>query len=672
MKIGMVELENFMLYKKFKRNFADKDVIGIVAEHASNKEKSNKGGKSTVVEAVRWIIYGDSRAERDVELIHRGAKHMFGQITLVDGKIKTTIKRGIDLKGHSILEVNGIEKKREAQAEINRIIGCNSDELALTSFYKQSDINQFMELKPAQKKEYLMRWLKNNHWTQLERMVLDDAAAKEKRLADLRSQRTALQDRVEGSVEGFENQIAASEKKVRVLKKKVKILYHKMATIKAGKEAGRKAQDELEAVEIEIANAEEHIEAPPSAEYMAALKGNVEKFRKRAKKKLDYDEASLRAEHARYQQSADDLKAKIANADKLTGTCPILQEPCDRICAEKGQVAKWAKHRQVNLEDMATVQEKIEALDARRRAKDKLREAQKTLEAAEAGAKEYAAGKAAMAVLVKRRAALDKVVAAAHLDRVEAEEEELEQKNQELSEAQEEVGHWRARLKNFQANQKAIAELSEKITKLEKGTLPRLRYLAFMFGKNGIPSQEIENAFDEIEEDINFVLRKLGTALEVSFTPDREIGAWEDYCIECGWQFPKGTRTRECEECGAERRKKRKDELQLRVQENGHDSGFHMESGGGKTLVSIATRVALTRLLQRQTGSTFNAIFLDEPDSAFDSVNRAAFVKLITTTLKELGVEQVFWITHAKEIQEQVPHVLRVKRHNTYSEAEWL
>lgn len=673
MKIGMVELENFMLYKKFKRNFSDKDVVGIVAEYANNENKSNKGGKSTLVEAVRWVLFGDSRADFDVELIHRGANHMFGQVTLVDGKLKTKIKRGVDAKGHTILEVNGIEKKREAQAEINKLIGYTSDEFALTTFYKQGDINQFMELKPAQKKEYLMRWLKNNHWTALERMVLDDASAKEKRLEDLRSQRKALEERVEGSVEGFQKQIIASLRQVKKLKKKAKILYHKMAFIKAAKANGEKARDELEEVEIQIANAEENIEAAPSAEYIAALKANVKKFEKRANKKLDlgHTEAQLRQQEAGYRQRANDLVKKLAGAESLTGTCPILQEPCDRICAEKGQVAKWTAQRKVALEDAATVQEKIDALDARRRAKDKLREAQKTLEAAESNVRENAAGMAALEALKKRREALDEKVAAAHLDRVEAEEVELEEKNQELSAAIEELGHWKERLKSFQKNQKAIEELSAKILKLEKGVLPRLRYLAFMFGKNGIPSQEIENAFDEIEDDINLVLRKLGTALEVSFTPDREIGAWEDYCIECGWQFPKGTRTKECEECGAERRKKRKDELQLRVQEDGHDSGFHMESGGGKTLVSIATRVALTRLLQRQTGSTFNSIFLDEPDSAFDPVNRANFVKLITTTLKDLGFEQTFWITHSKEYSEQVPHLLKIKRYKNHSEASW-
>src|SRR5690606_31366367 len=130
--------------------------------------------------------------------------------------------------------------------------------------------------------------------------------------------------------------------------------------------------------------------------------------------------------------------------------------------------------------------------------------------------------------------------------------------------------------------------------------ITHLRYCAFMSGKGGIPSQEIENAFDEIEDETNFVLQKFGTNLAVQFNPDRELKTWEDSCLACGQVFPNGQKSRECSSCGTERQRKRKDELTIKVLENGEEQNFAMESGGGKTLVSFSNRLALSRLVQRQ------------------------------------------------------------------------
>jgi len=241
-----------------------------------------------------------------------------------------------------------------------------------------------------------------------------------------------------------------------------------------------------------------------------------------------------------------------------------------------------------------------------------------------------------------------------------------------MSGLSERIGEYKGRLKSNKKD-KAMVKFAEHQISLFQTKVADLRYVAFMFGKNGIPSQEIENAFDEVEDDINFVLERWNTTLQIEFQPDRELQMWEDYCIQCGWQFPKSTRTRTCESCDADRSKKRKDELQLRVLENGVDEGFHMESEGGKTMVSLSVRIGMTRLKQRQNHSRFNVLFLDEPDASLDKANKKAFVRLITKTLiKEFGFEQIFWISHDKEIQESIPNVLKVIRHANHSTTTWI
>ena len=56
--------ENFMLYKRFNKRFGDKSVIGIIGD--------NQSAKTTVIEMMEYCLQGSSRAEKEIELIHKG------------------------------------------------------------------------------------------------------------------------------------------------------------------------------------------------------------------------------------------------------------------------------------------------------------------------------------------------------------------------------------------------------------------------------------------------------------------------------------------------------------------------------------------------------------------------------------------------------------------------
>jgi len=151
MKIHSLELHNFMLHKKFKRKFGDKSIIGFLGD--------NMSGKTSVIEAVSYCAYGNSRAETETDLIRRGADNMWVKMILSEGKKKYTILRGRDSKNKGLLEIKGIDKKKDAQKVINELLGMDGKEFTLTSFFKQSEINEFMQLGGAKKKEHFMSWL---------------------------------------------------------------------------------------------------------------------------------------------------------------------------------------------------------------------------------------------------------------------------------------------------------------------------------------------------------------------------------------------------------------------------------------------------------------------------------------------------------------------------------
>jgi hypothetical protein len=217
-------------------------------------------------------------------------------------------------------------------------------------------------------------------------------------------------------------------------------------------------------------------------------------------------------------------------------------------------------------------------------------------------------------------------------------------------------------LEHFTQKIETAKENLEKIQKLEdlnKKLRLRLENMLFvqrMFSKNGIPSAEIENAFQEVEDDINYNLKELQSGLTLMFSPDKELTKWEEICT-CGFRFPKGYRKKDCEECGAERQKARKEELSLKILENGVESDFEGDSGGGKTIISFCVRIALTMLKRRQNKCKLNMLFLDEVDSALDSHLAGTITNSITKHLtRKLGYEQIIMVSHKKRFKRNTKH----------------
>ena len=660
MKIHSVYAENFMLFRKFKKVFYDKEIIGIVAEHKSNSLRSNKGGKSTVPEMILWCLTGESRAKRDIELIHHGAEVMKVRTTLVDDDgTKIRITRGRDIKGHGILEVSGIDRKVDAQAYIDDLIGYNKKELPLTCFLKQMEIEGFMALGPAAMKQHMMNWLKNTHWNTLENNAKEDLSVKQKKLEKIETQLELLRSQLKDSnktqmradLDQLECEFKDETKKVSKLEKRLATIKLKRKTFDADVETVETKIDELK---VDIEDLEE------GQDDDVKITKKLKKYAKHKDidtEKVSDQRAAAKAKHSKLEELVESMESDF------TGACPILGESCDRIKYDKKSVKKTKGI-------ISVLQEKLDIFA------DQLT-GQGEWADAEASRKATKKVKAKLDPLRRRLTDLkqelkDLIKGAEDYPCTSDLRSKLKKAQEQQSTTSQAVGRANADIDRSKKTRLQIKDLGSKINKLTRG-IGDLRYITNMFGKNGIPSLEIENAFDEVEDEMNLILDRWENGLQLEFKPTRETGAWEDYCISCGWQFPKGTRTKTCEECNADRQRKRKDELHLTVIEGDNETDFRMESGGGKTMVALSVRIGMTRLKQRETGSRFRVLFLDEPDASLDPVNKAAFVKLITETLiKDFGFQQVFWISHDRNIQESIPHVLKMTRYKTHSKATWL
>ena len=95
------------------------------------------------------------------------------------------------------------------------------------------------------------------------------------------------------------------------------------------------------------------------------------------------------------------------------------------------------------------------------------------------------------------------------------------------------------------------------------------------------------------------------------------------------------------------------------LEQDGYQQSIDSLSGGEKTSVALAYRLAINSTMRRQTGTlSSNLLILDEPTDGF-SREQMAKVREILRSLKS---EQIIMVSHEKELEGYVEHVFRVTK----------
>lgn len=678
MKIQYIKIKNLGPFKTAKIELSDKDVIGIQGRWKGNSRRSNQSGKSFLMEAIKWNLTGQSRADKDIELIHHGSDYGEVEVCIGEGSDTHIIRRGKDSKNNSVLEIGSKDKSKEAQETINKLIGFLPNEFDMTLFFKQEEINMFMDLKPQEKKKYIMQWLENHYWEGPYTRANKDYLSEQKHLDELKNNLAYLEDKLIGMSSTLESDLKDRESDLEVAK--LELTKIELQVKKLEKSLSTDSVSDLKESLSDLNRRKRFIYSQLGKYKELCLEVNeLDKYIKENKlEKPKFDESTIYKNIASTESSIREVSSKIKSSKNLTGVCPVLNESCDRVKVNESDVENWVKIKSTLEKKLTSYQDGISEIESYKKAYDKIRRNKDKLD-----------------ILIEQRDKFDLKENKEALKELDKEIQITEEKIQALStkntssliaqyrndiddkkDSIEEIVSEIARIKNnIELKRKLKQEVSELTAKIKDKAsyVDDLKYVAFTFSKNGIPSQEIENAFTEIQDEINFVLSQFGTDMEVIFSADRELNDWEKSCVSCGYVFPKGYSKKDCTECGAAREKKRKDELQLKVTKAGQEYGFYMESGGGKTILSLAIRVALVRLKLRKTGSQFKVLFMDEVDAPFDEHNRDSFISLVNNVLiKKLGFLQVFWVSHSKIISEAIPHTLMVTKKSTYSEVDFV
>lgn len=699
--------------------------VVIATYDNSDVKSNRAGKSYFAVDIPMYVMFGKFRSKSVDDFTHRlarGKEDAFAELEVKSSdNRKWVIKRGRTVGGNAISQLNGskISETELLKTVKNEILGLSYEEYINTNAFLQSKMHSFMEMGAAEKRRIVSPWFKTDRWiprADLAKTRLGKAQSKLRKLdareeiakASLKNRSLLIQE-----VEDLQDEeIAARNELESAIELKVlskaeydKVDKNKQRRIEINKEIKKleeKAEEVLDVAKKEVVKSDVKLlnakdvydKAKERDELIKSFKGNAELISS-MRDILDGIKSNIRSAETDYKKHSKDRKELLNKFKELketrTGICPILREECDRVVndpkifeliTKDGMCARRAMKRASLLEEelrVAAEKARMELQEKEEREEElselrkqitveealrlfneydtKCQEANENLIYREEGQGEYGL------LIDKLKRDLEEIPVTSDDNLKEKYESSVEfekSKSEELDEISNKLASVRALVAETEHAAEELVQIG-----IERGNVREnvrlLAWTSYAFGAAGIPSRELENAFGIAEDSMNSVLSELQTPLRVFFSPTRELKDWESACLACGETFEKGERKHVCKACGTPRKKRRRDELRLEVEDAGNKSSFDLDSGGGKVLLSLGARLGLSALPRACRGVFCEHLLIDEPDGALDEPNRAALHGLIQRKLSEIGIRQVLLITHA-DVRKEFSSVVMVHR----------
>ena len=330
-----LRLRNFMPYRD------SVPVLDLEGLHIACLCGENGAGKSSLLEAMTWCLWGEARAKSVDDLIHIGQDEMEVELEfLVSGTLYRALRkrqRGAGRRaGTTLLELHvssgdGFEPitagtVRETQRKINGILRMDYDTFINSAFLVQGRADEFTLKSPGKRKEVLAEILNLSYYDSLEECAreegrrlraehgaLDLALQDIDRELERRDEFRQAHEAAKAALAGKETERGAAEADVRALRSEQEALAFKDQQRKTHEERMSELEPELAALhrQAQEAGAEiaEHEAVLSEAE---AIRDGYRRLQEALERRADLD-IKERAYHAMDQRKAD-LQAVLERA----------------------------------------------------------------------------------------------------------------------------------------------------------------------------------------------------------------------------------------------------------------------------------------------------------------------------------------------------------------------
>lgn len=646
MNITGIEIQGWMAYRQPQNIRVAPAPIAVVAEYASDPRRSNWGGKTALLEAIRWAITGRHRKSREDRIVNYGSNAAVVKLVFSDGAI---IERSRPMGGPTRVAFQRADEPSStgasAETDIELYLGMSADDLDATLFFGQSDIEGLVSRTSAERRKLVLQWLGLNAWNDYAKRARETLGTVQLAYATAQARATPPQESIEDAT----------------------------ATMEATRVAAASAKAELDAATAKIEAVLPYMRDFGAEARLRDAAANFTELRNRLRLLGDTDiPEELQARHrelfAQVQKSREEISALAAAIRGFDGTkkttCPIVSAECP----SSAWVQSQGEAIQVRIEHLRkatnglgdeyqSVGEKIH------HATNAAREAQRIKGALESVS-------ADMAKLRVTRNALLEALDAAGLTPQSATELAAHRHALAATSAEAATNHSHAAMAVKRiANDHAAYEKAKKAVEELDDKLAAARIVVDAVAPSGIPARVAEARLSELESRANALLVDAGLRFEFGW--ERELKDLTPSCTGCGYAY-KGAKQKECPSCGTPRGRKRSDELDILVDDGTAElEDVREKSGGARVLVACAIRLAAAAMLRDSRGSQMAFALVDEPFGALDAANRDLLAKNFASMIGSVGLEQAFVVSHDASLLDGLPHRLLVRRNDDESTLEF-
>ena len=684
-----LEIINFLSHEHSTIDFDKFNSALIIGVHNNSTDESNGTGKSAILEAIRWALFDKARHKKKDGIVKRDAIACIVIFEFVIGKqlYRITRKRNKVVSETDVIleQWNGTsyesidcDTNTATDNKITEIINFNHDVFINSIYFKQGDISIFTESTPSKRKDILKSLLKLDKWDVYQKKVKKYNGKISTKIEEKQKNQVSL-ELLEDEIENHDIEIKRIKSSLNEKNKLYKLLNNELIEKKSEYqflEDDHNGQQKLLDLESNFMESKRKLTrikrtADTGIKLIKASAVEIKKNKNllsacnvkiKAKKGISLNKKRSGLLEGRTKEKI--TREKITNLKQNIQ----LEEQCD-TCLRPISSKKEAKQiKLVRQAELNNLKKKHNIIIKKLKGSES---AFKTLE---------------KVVSDGQRAELEKSKLSIKLSSLENDIKKVTVENKyllkeantvDLNELKREITTLKSKLNKNSINklkddisesEKKLFNTKKAIDKLniEYGSKVSSKRKLFIkqeeqevlqdslvklndelivynklrqyFGKDGIQSIIIENVVDELENYTNMTLAKIcnePTSIAILMQRQSENGSWtETFDIEVSTG-------------------NRKDE-------------FEALSGGEKFRISLALRLAFSKILSKRMGGVVKFLLLDEVSSALDPKGLNMFADIVKQLSSEM---KILIITHDDRLKDKFEDVIVVEKDSNGSRA---
>jgi exonuclease SbcC len=689
-----LKLTNFMPYHSAELNFG-----GI---HLGCLTGDNGAGKSSILDAITWALWGRARARRDDELVHQGESEMQVEFTFALGSNAYRAIRGrkagkksgagmLDFQIANLAKISepapGDEWRTIAEPSMNAtqqkiidLLRLDYDTFINSAFLLQGRADEFTVKTATERKQVLADILGLDLWETYEARAKEKIAAIERQL-HLIDLRLSEIDAEAARRPQFEAEVAAAQKAVITLGDKLR---EAEARYQQAQQAQRtlglldaqlsdllerltRAERELAAIERELAAARQKVTESTLLQELQAAQTKIallaqretarEELRLR-KNALSEEAATLRGQNDRLKPETEPIKQRIA----------LLESATEPVCPTCGQPLTPEHRQRVVAELNAEVQMRRDLFAANQA---RLKSLQSETAVADGQLAQVEAELRTLPNLHRREAELQSAIEAARaaaqtiagLEQRQASwQGALEADRRKQADLAAQIGSARAGLGDFATlqNEYDRTRAEEARARQQLGAAEqKLAACEALLKQRDVKLAERKQWAEEkgFYEELRLAFGKKGVPAMIIEAAIPEI---EDEANALLTRITSGRMHLRFDTQRETLKGDTVETLEIKIADELGTRPYENFSGGEQFRINFAIRIALSKLLARRAGAQLQTLVIDEGFGALDSTGRDKLVEAINAVLDDF--QRILVITHLDELKDAFPARIEITK----------